>query len=228
VAEQTAEASPSTESDRIAQAAGVAGAATLTSRLLGLVREQVLAALFGAGNEMDAYLVAFRIPNLVRDLFAEGAMSAAFVPTFTRHLTVHGKTDAWRLANHVLTALLLVTGAAVIVGMVYARPLVTLYAEHFADVPGKIELTIRLARIMLPFLPMVALAAAAMGMPNSLRHYFVPALAPATFNVVAIACAVFLTPLMPAIGQPRVMSLAIGVLAGGVTQLAIQWPLLRR
>jgi putative peptidoglycan lipid II flippase len=177
---------------------------------------------------MDAYLVAFRIPNLVRDLFAEGAMSAAFVPTFTRHLTIHGKGDAWRLANNVLNALLLVTGAAVLAGIAYARPLVTLYAEHFADVPGKLELTIRLARIMLPFLPMVALAAAAMGMLNSLRHYFIPALAPATFNVVAIACAVLLTPLMPLLGQARVMSLAIGAVAGGVTQLAVQWPLLRR
>src|SRR3954464_12050095 len=123
--------SPVQQSDRIARAASLAGAATLTSRLLGLVREQVLAALFGAGNEMDAYLVAFRIPNLVRDLFAEGAMSAAFVPTFTRHLTLYGKDDAWRLANHVLNALLLVTGAAVVIGVIYARPLVTVYAEHF-------------------------------------------------------------------------------------------------
>ena len=85
----------------LARSAGVAGAATLTSRVLGLVRDQVLAALFGAGNEMDAFNVAFRIPNLVRDLFAEGAMSAAFVPAFTRHLTLHGKPTAWRLGNNV-------------------------------------------------------------------------------------------------------------------------------
>ena len=76
---------------RLARSAGAAGAATLASRILGLARDQVLAALFGAGNDMDAFIVAFRIPNLVRDLFAEGAMSAAFVPTFTRHLTLHGK-----------------------------------------------------------------------------------------------------------------------------------------
>src|SRR3954452_2952938 len=117
---------PDQTSDRIAHAAGLAGAATLTSRILGLVREQVLAALFGAGDEMDAYLVAFRIPNLVRDLFAEGAMSAAFVPTFTRHLTLHGKEHAWRLANNVLNALLLVTSAATILGIIFARPLVTM------------------------------------------------------------------------------------------------------
>lgn len=215
-------------SDRIAQAAGLAGAATLTSRILGLVREQVLAALFGAGDEMDAYLVAFRIPNLVRDLFAEGAMSAAFVPTFTRHLTLHGKDDAWRLGNNVLNALLLITGVMVLLGYVFASPLVSLYAENFAAVPGKLELTIRLARVMVPFLTLVAIAAALMGMLNSLRHYFVPALAPATFNVVAIVFAVLLTPIMPTFGLPRIMSIAIAALVGGLTQVAVQWPPLRR
>ena len=167
---------------------------------LGLVREQVLAALFGAGDQMDAYLVAFRIPNLIRDLFAEGAMSAAFVPTFTRHLTLHGKEDAWRLGNNVLNALLLITGALVALGFVFAEPLVTLYAESFAAVPGKLELTITLARVMFPFLTLVALAAAMMGMLNSLRHYFIPAVSPATFNVVAIVFAIGVTPLMPSLG----------------------------
>src|SRR5215472_2757889 len=85
--------------EQLARAAGLTGAATLTSRILGLVRDQVLAALFGAGSEMDAFIVAFRIPNVVRDLFAEGAMSAAFVPTFTRRLTLQGKAEAWRLGT---------------------------------------------------------------------------------------------------------------------------------
>src|SRR6187399_1705212 len=152
--------SPVQHSERIARAASLAAAATLTSRLLGLVREQVLAALFGAGDEMDAYLVAFRIPNLVRDLFAEGAMSAAFVPTFTRHLTLHGKDDAWRLGNNVLNALLIVTGTLVVAGIVFATPLVGAYARDFEQVPGKLELTVQLTRIVLPFLPMVAVAAA--------------------------------------------------------------------
>src|SRR5476649_2516356 len=116
---------------RLARSAGVTGVATLASRVLGLVRDQVLASLFGAGNDMDAFIVAFRIPNLMRALFAEGAMSAAFVPTFTRHLTRHGKPDAWRLANHVVNALLLITGIAVIAGIVFARPLVTAYAGSF-------------------------------------------------------------------------------------------------
>ena len=92
----------------------------MTSRILGVVREQVLAALFGAGNAMDAYNVAFRIPNLVRDLFAEGAMSSAFVPTFTRHLTASGTTAAWRLGNNIVNALLVITGILVAFGIVFA------------------------------------------------------------------------------------------------------------
>ena len=102
----------------------MAGAATLTSRLLGLVRDQVLATLFGAGNDMDAFLVAFRIPNLARDLFAEGAMSAAFVPTFSRELTTGGKAQAWRLPNNALNPLLLVTAVSVGLGLLFAGALV--------------------------------------------------------------------------------------------------------
>ncbi len=213
---------------RLGRSAGVTGAATLASRVLGLVRDQVLASLFGAGNEMDAFIVAFRIPNLVRDLFAEGAMSAAFVPTFTRHLTLGGKNDAWRLGNNVLNVLLVVTGALVIGGIVFAQPLVETYARDFASVPGKLELTVRLTRVMLPFLTMVAVAAVAMGMLNSLHHYFLPALSPAMFNVATIVCALTLVPVMPALGEPRIMAIAIAALGGGVGQIAIQWPSLRR
>jgi putative peptidoglycan lipid II flippase len=213
---------------RLAHSAGLTGAATLTSRVLGLVRDQVLAAIFGAGNDMDAFIVAFRIPNLVRDLFAEGAMSAAFVPTFTAHLTRHGREDAWRLGNNVLNALLIVTGALVLLGVLFAEPLVRFYAADFSIVPGKLELTIRLTRVMLPFLTMVAVAAAAMGMLNSLHHYFVPALAPATFNIASIVCALALVPVMPALGFPPIMAMAIAAIIGGIGQVAIQWPSLRR
>ena len=208
--------------------AGVTGAATLVSRILGLARDQVLAALFGAGNEMDAFIVAFRIPNLVRDLFAEGAMSAAFVPTFTRQLTLTGKPAAWRLGNNVLNALLITTGLIVVAGIVFARPLVEFYAGDFASVPGKLDLTVRLTRVMLPFLTMVAVAAAVMGMLNSLHHYFVPALSPAMFNVATIAGAFALVPAMPSLGFPPIMAIALAALAGGLGQIAIQWPSLRR
>src|SRR5258705_14016352 len=113
--------------EHIGRSAGLAGAATLASRILGLARETVLASVFGAGNEMDAFNVAFRIPNLVRDLFAEGAMSAAFVPTFTRHLTLQGKHDAFRLGNNVLNALLVETGVFVVAGILLARPRIGFY-----------------------------------------------------------------------------------------------------
>jgi putative peptidoglycan lipid II flippase len=213
---------------RLARRAGLAGAATLTSRVLGLVRDQVLALLFGATNEMDAFNVAFRIPNLARDLFAEGAMSAAFVPTFTRHLTLHGKADAWRLANNVLNALLLLTGAIVVLCLILSEPLVSAYAGDYRAIPGKLDLTILLTRIMLPFLILATVAAALMGMLNSLHHYFVPSLAPATFNVAAILAAVLLVPAMPPIGLPRISAIAIAVLVGGLGQVALQIPPLIR
>ena len=200
----------------------------MTSRVLGVVREQVLAALFGAGNAMDAYNVAFRIPNLVRDLFAEGAMSAAFVPTFTRTLTTDGKDAAWRLGRYVISALVLITGVLVVLGIVFAEPLVTAFAAEYRDVPGKLELTVLLTRIMLPFLTLVAIAAAVMGMLNSLHKFFIPALSPAMFNVATIVCAFALVPLMPRVGLPAIAAIAIGTVIGGIAQLALQWPLLRR
>ena len=196
--------------------------------MLGLVRDQVLAARFGAGNDMDAFIVAFRVPNLVRDLFAEGAMSAAFVPTFTRHLQLHGKADAWRLANNVLNALLIVTGAFVVLGMVFAPQIVATYAAEFAAVPGKLELTVRLTRVVLPFLVLVAVAAALMGMLNSLHHYFIPALSPATFNIATIVGAFALAPVMPRFGWPPIMAIAISAVVGGLLQVLTQWPALKR
>ena len=200
----------------------------MTSRILGVVREQVLAALFGAGNAMDAYNVAFRIPNLVRDLFAEGAMSSAFVPTFTRRLTTDGRESAWRLGNHVVNGLIVITTGIVVLGIVFADPLVNLFAAAYRSVPGKFELTVFLTRLMLPFLTFVALAAAFMGMLNSLHRFFIPALSPAMFNVAIIACALVLVPFMPGLGLPAIAAVAIGALLGGVAQLALQWPALRR
>ena len=212
----------------LGRSAALAGAATLTSRILGLARESVQAAVFGASNEMDAFFVAFRIPNLARDLFAEGAMSAAFVPTFTRYLTLRGRADAWRLGNNVINALLCVSGLVVVLGVTFAAPLVRVYAGVYASVPGKLELTVTLTRILMPFLTLVAIATAMMGMLNSLQHYFVPALSPAMFNLAAIFAALVLVPLMPVLGWPRIMALAIGALLGGVGQIAIQHRPLRR
>jgi putative peptidoglycan lipid II flippase len=206
----------------------VIGIATMTSRVLGLVRDQVLAYLFGAGDAVDAYNVAFRIPNLIRDLFAEGAMSSAFVPTFTRRLTRDGRDAAWRLGSNVINTLAITTGILVIAGFVFAQPIVFAFAGQFANVPGKLELTVALTRTMLPFLMLVALAAAAMGMANSLRHFFVPALSPAMFNVGSIVCVLALAPVMPRFGLEPITAMAVGVLVGGTGQLLVQWPVLHR
>src|SRR5438093_11232456 len=131
------EPSSPSQQNTLARSAASAGAATMASRVLGLVRDQLLASIFGAGNELDAFNVAFRIPNLVRDLFAEGAMSAAFVPVFMRQLASGERTAAWRLGNNVINALLVVTGILVVGGIAFARPLLTAFAADYATVPGK-------------------------------------------------------------------------------------------
>ena len=213
---------------KLARSAGVIGIATTTSRILGLIRDQIIAYLFGAGNAVDAYYVAFRIPNLLRDLFAEGAMSAAFVPTFTRVLVRDGRAGAWRLASNVVTTLIVATGLLVALGLIFTTPLVTAFAGDYDTVPGKLDLTVQLARLMLPFLTLVAIAAAFMGMLNALNRFFVPALSPAMFNVGSILSMVLLVPLMPGVGLPPIAAVAIGVLVGGVGQAAVQLPLLHR
>jgi len=211
----------------------------MTSRVLGLVRDQVLSYYFGASDAMDAYRIGFRFPNLFRDLFAEGAMSAAFVPTFTRHLAESGPASAWRLGNLMITKLVVITGAIVLLGIVFADPLVTALAGKYGAVPGKLELTITLTRIMFPALTLIAVAAALMGMLNSMRHFFIPALSPAMFNVVTIAAAVLVVPLvMPAgvAAQEATLSdlrlpiivIALSTVLGGVAQLALQVPTLLR
>jgi putative peptidoglycan lipid II flippase len=215
-------------SSRLARSAGVIGLATMASRLLGLVRDQVLAFFFGAGNAMDAFNVAFRIPNLLRDLFAEGAMSAAFVPTFTRRLTARGRDDAWRLGNHVVNALILATSILVLLGVVFARPLVGLLAGDYARVPGKFELTVSMTRIMMPFLALIAVAAACMGMLNSLRRFFIPAFAPTMFNVGTIAGVLILLPLLSGWGVEPIFAVAVATLVGGALQIVVQWPALTR
>jgi putative peptidoglycan lipid II flippase len=234
-------ADPPSTAQTIARSAASAGAATMTSRVLGLVRDQVLSHYFGASDAMDAYRVGFRFPNLFRDLFAEGAMSAAFVPTFTRHLAESGKPSAWRLGNLLITTLIVVTATIALLGILLAEPLVTALAGKYAAVPGKLELTITLTRIMFPVLILIAVAAAVMGMLNSLRHFFIPALSPAMFNVVTIAAAVVVVPfVLPggASAAPGTLSLddltlpiiviAVSTVLGGVAQVVLQLPTLLR
>ena len=213
---------------RLATSAGIIGTATLTSRVLGLVRDQLLAFLFGAGNAMDAFNVAYRIPNLMRDLFAEGAMSSAFVPTFTQRLAADGKSAAWKVGNQLINALVVVTGILVLLGIIFAEPLTWLLAGSYADVPGKLELTVTLTRILLPFLTLVAVAAAVMGMLNSLNRFFTPALSPAMFNVGIILSAVAFVPIMGRIGMEPIVGIAVGAILGGLGQIVVQLPALYR
>ena len=186
----------------------------------------VLAAVFGARAEMDAFNVAFRVPNLLRDLFAEGAMTAAFVPTFTRTLTTGGKEAAWRLGNLVMNALILVTAVLAVIGILFAPQITRAFAPEFA--PEKLALTTDLTRIMLPFLTMLAVATAMMGMLNSLRRFFVPSLSPAMFIVASIFSALAIVPLMPYFGLEPIVGRAIGTLLGGLGQILLQWPTLKR
>jgi putative peptidoglycan lipid II flippase len=204
------------------------GVATLASRVLGLVRDVVQGIYFGTTAAADAFVVATRVPTLLRDLFAEGAMSAAFVPTFTRCLTQDGKPAAWRLGSQVINGLLLITGLLVLIGIVFAGPIVGLFAEDYGDVPGKLELTVSLTRVNMPFLLLVAVAAAFMGMLNALRRFFIPASSPTMYNVAFIICAVVFVPVFTRIGIEPVMALSVGMLVGGVVQILVQWPALRR
>ncbi|MEP7116300.1 MAG: murein biosynthesis integral membrane protein MurJ [Acidobacteriota bacterium] len=219
---------PPSSSAGLARSAGVAGAATMTSRVFGLMRDQVLAYWFGASDAMDAYLVAFRVPNLVRDLFAEGAMSAALVPTFSRTLELEGRDRAWQLGNAVMTTLMLAAAMAAAAAIVFAPQLVHLMAGDFSAVPGKFELTVLLTRIMAPFLILVAMAAACMGMLNSLNIFFIPALAPAMFNIASIVVGIAFVPVAIALGVRPILAMAYGTLVGGLGQVALQWPALRR
>jgi putative peptidoglycan lipid II flippase len=234
--------------ERLARSASIVGLAILASRVLGLVREQVFAASFGAGRELDAFITAFRIPNLFRDLFAEGALSAAFVTCFTQTLSREGEARAWRLANLVVHALLVVVGGIVLLGIVFAPWIVSLIAPGFAEIPGKSELTAHLTRLMFPFLLLVALAAVAMGMLNARGRFGVPASASSFFNlgsiVVGVAAAWWLAPLYmagvwatgsasgadatPGAAERAIVGMAIGTVVGGALQLLVQLPTLHR
>ncbi len=200
--------------------------ATFSSRILGLVREQVMAATFGASGITDAFTVAYRIPNMLRDLFAEGAFSSAFVPVFTKVRSL-GDKEARTLLWSMAVVLLLITGIICTGVIVFAPEVVQLMtdAEFTAD-PERFELTIQMVRIMAPFLTLISLAALFMGALNTLKMFFVPALAPALFNVVMILSMIFLPPVLEEKGAHPALALALGVLFGGVFQMLLQIPLL--
>jgi putative peptidoglycan lipid II flippase len=198
------------------------------SRITGLLREIVMARLFGAGFVYDAFLLGFRIPNLARDLFAEGALSSAFVPIFTQTLANRGKREAAELANLVGTALIIVVGLFCLLGIVLSPAWVNLLASGFHQVPGKFELAVKMTRIMFAFLLLVALAAQAMGVLNACNRFAVPALASTFFNIGAVGFGLILGYVVgPYLGIEPITGMAIGVVLGGALQLAWQVPSLR-
>ena len=211
------------ENHSLVKAAGVIGVATFTSRILGFIRDMVLARLFGATPAADAFYVAFRIPSLLRELFAEGSMSAAFIPVFTEYCSQKSKREAWELASAAFTTLLTVVTLVTLAGIVAAPWLVELLAPGFHGSPEKIALTTLLARVMFPYLLFISLAAVAMGILNSLRAFAVPAYAALFLNIFIIGCALFLSPLL----EEPIIGVAIGVVAGGAAQFAMQLPSLK-
>ena len=217
---------PSGSTGKIARSAGTVSIAVMCSRVLGLVREQVFAGLFGAGFANDAFVVAFRIPNLLRDLFAEGALSAAFVTVFSEHSTNRGPEATWRLASNVLIFFTVVISALTLVGIVFAEPIVNLLAPDFLLTPGKTALTVQLTRIMFPFLLFVSLAAVVMGILNTKGKFFVPAMSSTFFNLGSIVGGLSLAWLFPHLGQPAIAGMAWGTLIGGALQLLMQVPTL--
>lgn len=203
---------------------GSLASAIMISRILGLVREIVLARFFGAGFSTDAFYVAYRIPNLLRDLFAEGALSSAFIPTFVRRLTRDGKERAWLLANRVINALLMILGIFTLVFFFGAKAFVYLLASGYAGDPEKFDLTVQMIRIMSPFLLCVSLASVGMGMLNAFGKFFIPAMASSAFNICCILAGIFLSPIMPQFGLYPIISMAIGALVGGASQVFIMVP----
>ena len=210
------------ENVRVTKAAGVVGTATLISRIFGLIRDVVIAWFFGAGLAADAFFVAFRIPNLLRRLFAEGSLSIAFIPVFTEYLTDRGKAEAFSLARSAIRLLSVLLVFVTIAGILLAPLIVHIIAPGFADSPEKFSLTVTLTRIIFPYIFFICLVALCMGILNVLGHFAAPALAPVLLNL-AMICSVFL--ISPHMADP-VTGLAIGVLIGGVLQLALQVPFL--
>ncbi|MBU5614958.1 murein biosynthesis integral membrane protein MurJ [Geomonas azotofigens] len=212
------------EKKNIARAAGVLGAATMLSRIMGMIRDMVVSRLFGAGLYTDAFFAAFQIPNMLRRFFAEGALTSAFVPTFSEWHTNKGEEETRALANVCFTALTMVMAVITILGIIFSPQLVHLMFPGFSSNPQKLSVTILLNRLMFPYIFFVSLVALCMGILNTLRHFFTPAISTVFLNISMILCALLLHDRF----QVPIVALAVGVLIGGVLQLLLQLPVLYR
>ena len=232
---------PVTKQTSVARSAGIVSIAVMFSRVLGLVREMVFAQFFGAGFLNDAFQLAFRIPNVLRDLFAEGALSAAFVKVFTDYQINKSEKEAWRLASLILNALAVILSIITILGVVFSRQFVDLIADGFS--PQKAALATTLTQIMFPFILLVALAAVAMGVLNTKGIFGIPASASTVFNIVSIvfglAFAYWLSgggwvrsfdknTVPDSAAQWAIIGMSIGTLIGGAAQFLMQVPSLTK
>ena len=214
---------PPTVERQVMGALGSIGAATLASRVLGFVRDMVVARAFGAGPITDAFFVAFRIPNILRRLLAEGALSTAVIPVLTEYASTRSREDFRRLLRALFGAALVVLGATALLGVIAAPWIVRAIAPGFATEPAQERLVVLLTRVMFPYVVLVGLSALAMGALNAEHRFFTAALGPAVLNVGMIAGVVALS----GHTEPPIVALALGVLIGGVGQLLVQVPDLR-
>jgi len=212
------------ENARVTKAAGIVGAATFLSRIFGFIRDVVIAWYFGAGLSSDAFFVAFRIPNLLRRLFAEGSLSIAFIPVFTEYLASQGEEEAFKLARSAIRLLSVLLIIIAIAGILMSPLIIRVIAPGFASLPEKFSLTVTLTRIMFPYIFFIGLVAVCMGILNVLGHFASPALAPVFLNLAMIGSVLFLSPYM----TDPVLGLGIGVLIGGILQLGLQLPFLSK
>lgn len=212
------------EVERLSRAAGVVGSLTVVSRISGLVRDMLIGYLIGAQGAADAFFVAFRIPNLLRRLTAEGALSAGFIPVVTQYLTERGPAAAIEVSRIIVSFVIVFLSIVTLLGVAFPAFLTELFAPGFTGEPEKFSLTVQLVQLMFPYIFFVSLVAMAMGYLNTFRHFLAPALAPVMLNLSIIVCAVFVSPML---SQPA-FGLAYGVLLGGIAQLALQLPYLRR
>lgn len=210
------------EKKHIARAAGILGSATMLSRIMGMVRDMVVSRLFGAGMATDAFFAAFQIPNMLRRFFAEGALTSAFVPTFSATLTQKGDEKARELANTCFTLLTIVMAIITLAGIIFSPLIVSLMFPGFKVEPGKFALTVLLNRLMFPYIFFISLVALCMGILNTLRHFFTPAISTVFLNISMIVAALCLRGFFKA----PITALAVGVLIGGCVQLTMQLPVL--
>jgi putative peptidoglycan lipid II flippase len=216
------------------RSAAVVGLAVMGSRLMGVVREQVFAFMFGASKLSDVFIAAFRIPNLLRDLFAEGALSTAFTTTFTKTWAKEGPEASWRLAQVVLSTLILILGVICLLGIAFAPYIVDITSYGFHQNSDKFQMAVSMTRLLFPFILFVSIAALAMGMLNSRNIFGLPASASTIFNIVSVISGALFAWLAephqnwhhPHFGEPALYGWCFGVLLGGVAQLGVQLPAL--